>query len=157
MILMNPLKTASAQSRVGIASPFSVPSHTTYFADYLDAVGRHYTTDKRLCALTVAVMPCTILDGFAIKAAMPVENMVREFEQDISLFLNSDPRNRLLFYLTEYFSWYKDFSDSCICERLKLEGEGDRSQDSIVNRLFVDHRHEVVFSASWKDKGAPTQ
>jgi hypothetical protein len=136
-----------------MASQFAVPSHTTYFAGYLDAVGRHYTTESRLCALTVAVMPCTLLDGLAIEVAMPVENMVREFAHDVSLFLNTDPRNRLVFYLTEYFSWYKHFSDSCICERLKLEG-ARRSQDSISYRLFVEHRHEVVFLGSWKDKGA---
>ena len=136
-----------------MAGEFSVPSHTTYFAGYLDAVGRHYTDEKRLCALTATVMPSTILDGCAIKTATPVENVVREFERDISQFLNTDPRNRLLFYLTEYFSWYKDFSDTCVCEKLRLEGR-DLSHDHIAYRLFVEHKHAVLFLAYWKDKGA---
>ena len=46
---------------------FSVPSHTTYFAGYLDAVGRHYTDERRLCVLSAAVMPSMILDGFSIR------------------------------------------------------------------------------------------
>ena len=132
-------------------SPFAIPSHTTYLAGYLDEMVRHYTTEYRLCALTIAVMPCSILDGFAIAVASPVEDMVREFEREMSVFLNTDPRSRLLFYLTEYFSWYKDFSESCVCEKLRLEGDG-LSPDAVSYRLFVNHRHEVVFVASWKDK-----
>ena len=132
---------------------FSVPSHTLRFEGYLDAVGRHYTDEKRLCALTAALMPSRILDNHAIKTATPVENMVREFESDISRFLNTDPRNRLLFYLTEYFCWYKDFSDACVCEKLRLEG-GDISHDHTAYRLFVDHKHVVLFLAYWKDKAA---
>jgi hypothetical protein len=136
-----------------MAGEFSVPSHTIYFAGYLDAVGRHYTDEKRLCSLTAAVMPSKILDRLAIRTTTPVENMVREFERDISRFLNTDPKNRLLFYLTEYFCWYKDFSDMCVCEKLRLEG-GDLSHDHTAYRLFVDHKHEVLFLAYWKDKGA---
>ena len=48
--------------------------------------------------------------------------MVREFERDISQFLNTDPKNRLRFYLTEYFCLYKHSSDTCLCEKLRLEG-----------------------------------
>jgi hypothetical protein len=136
-----------------MAGEFSVMSHTIYFAGYLDAVGRHYTDEKRLCALTAAVMPSVILDGRTIRTTMPVENMVREFERDISQFLNTDPRNRLLFYLTEYFGWYKDFSDTCECVKLQLEG-GGLPHDHTAYRLFVDHKHEVLFLAFWKDKGA---
>jgi hypothetical protein len=135
-----------------MAGEFSVPSHTIYFAGYLDAVGRHYTDEKRLCALIADVMPSMILDGRAIKTTTPVENMVKEFERDISQFLNTDPRNRLLFYLTEYFGWYKDFSDTCVCEKLRLEG-GGLPHDHTAYRLFVDHKHEVLFLAYWKDKG----
>jgi hypothetical protein len=135
---------------------FSVSSHTTYFAGYLDAVGRHYTDEKRLCALSVAVMPSIILDGLAIRTITPVEDMVREFERDIAQFLNTDPRNRLLFYLTEYFDWYQQFSGSCVCEKLRLEG-GDLSHDHLAYRLFVDHKHVVLFLASWKDKWAMPQ
>jgi len=130
---------------------FSVPSHTLRFEGYLDAVGRHYTDENRLCALTAALMPSRILGNHAIKTSTPVENMVREFERDISCFLNTDPRNRLLFYLTEYFCWYKNFSHACVCEKLRLEG-GGISDDHTAYRLFVDHKYEVVFLAYWKDK-----
>jgi hypothetical protein len=132
---------------------FSVPSHTLRFGGYLDAVGRHYTDEKRLCALNAALMPSRILDNHAIKTTTPVENMVKEFERDISQFLSTDPRNRLLFYLTEYFCWYKEFSDACVCEKLGLEG-GGISRDHTAYRLFVDHKHVVLFLAYWKDKAA---
>jgi hypothetical protein len=138
-----------------MADEFSVPSHTVYFAGYLDAVGRHYTDETRLCALTATVMPSVILDGHTIKTTTLVDNMVREFERDISQFLNTDSRNRLLFYLTEYFRWYKDFSDTCECERLRLEG-GGLSHDHVAYRLFVNHKHEVLFLAYWKHKEAVT-
>lgn len=135
-----------------MTSEFSVPSHTLYFAGYLDAVGRHYTDEQRLCALTVAVTPSKILDDYAIRTKTPVENMAREFEHDISRFLGTDPRNRLLFYLTEYLCWYEHFSDAFECEKLRLEGDGI-SHDHIAYRLCVDHKHEVLFLAYWKDKG----
>jgi hypothetical protein len=138
-----------------MADEFSVPSHTVYFAGYLDAVGRHYTDEARLCALTATVMPSAILDGHTIKTTTLVDNMVREFERDISQFLNTDPRNRLLFYLTECFGWYKHFSDTCECERLRLEG-GGLSHDHLAYRLFVNHKHEVLFLAYWKHKEAAT-
>jgi hypothetical protein len=66
--------------------------------------------------------------------------------------VNTDPKNRLLFYLTEYFGWYRDFSDACECEKLRLEG-GGLSHDHVAYRLLVDHKHEVLFLAYWKDKG----
>lgn len=135
----------------GVAGEFSVPSHTTYLAGYLDAVGRHYTDEKRLCALSVALMPSMILAGLTIKTTTTVDNIVREFERDISRLLNTDPKNRLVFYLTEYFAWYKDCSATCVCEKLRLEGAGI-SHDHVGYRLFVDHKHAVVFLASWKDK-----
>jgi hypothetical protein len=94
-----------------------------------------------------------ILDGLAIKTTTPVQNMVKEFERDISQFLNTDPKNRLLVYLTEYFCWYKDFSDACVCEKLRFEG-GGISHDHTAYRLLVDHTHEVLFLAYWKDKEA---
>jgi hypothetical protein len=75
-----------------MSSEFSVPSHTLFFAGYLDAVGRHYTDDKRLCALTVTDRPSKILDGYAIKTKTPVENMVREFDRDISRYSEYGPK-----------------------------------------------------------------
>jgi hypothetical protein len=136
-----------------MAGDFSVPSHTTFFAGYLDAVGRHYSDDSRLCAITAAVLPAELLEGLAIISATPVENMVQEFDRDIAEFLNADPRSRLLFYLMDYFDWYKQFSDTCLCEKLRLKGR-DLPDDHIAYRLSIDHKHEVLFLGYWKDKGA---
>jgi hypothetical protein len=88
-----------------MAETFSVPSHTLFFNGYLDAVGRHFSDDERLCALTVAVTPSTILERLSIVGTTPVQDMVRAFDGDIAKFLHTDSRNRLVFYLIEYFVW----------------------------------------------------
>jgi hypothetical protein len=106
-----------------MASEFSVPSHTIFFDGYLDAVGRHYTDDKRLCALTVAVTPSRILERLSIASTTPVEDMPKAFDRDIAKFLHTDSRNRLVFYLIEYFVWYQQFSDICECERISSRGK----------------------------------
>ena len=134
-----------------MAYEFSVPSHTIFFAGYLDAVGRHYTDETRLCALTATVMPSVILDGLTIRTATPVDNLVREFDRDISRFLNADSKNRLVFYLIEYLRWYQDFSETFECEQLQLDG-GGLPHDHLAYRLLVDHKHEVLFLAYWKSK-----
>jgi hypothetical protein len=133
-----------------VSSQFSVPTHTTYFAGYLDTVGRKFTDGRRLCALSVALMPSAILTGLNILGATPVENVVKEFTRGISDFLNTDPRDRLVFYLIEYFVWYEEFSNTCVCEKLQLEGESHLSRHTAY-RLFVDHEYEVIFLAYWKD------
>jgi sigma-70-like protein len=134
-----------------MAGDFSVPSHTFFFDGYLDAVGRYYTDDRRLCALTAAVTPSKILERLSIASSTPVEDMVKAFDSDIAKFLHTDSRSRLVFYLIEYFVWYKEFSDICECERIQFTGE-DFPHEHIAYRLFIDHTHEVLFLAYWKDK-----
>ena len=129
-----------------------MPAHTTYFAGYLDAVGRQYSTKSRLCSLTVHVMPTLLLDGISVEAAQPVEKMTVDFEREIARFLDANPRDPLIFYLTEYFGWYEDFADTCTCEKLSLEG-GALSPDYFAYRLNVNQEHEVVFLASWGARG----
>jgi hypothetical protein len=136
-----------------MAGEFSVSTHTTFFAGYLDAVGRQYSDDKRLCAITAAMRPADLFESISVERAEPVKNMLREFERDIARFLSADPRTRIVFYLTEYFDWYKQFSGSCVCEKVHLTGS-DLPTDHIGYRLFIDHAHEVLFVGYWKDKGA---
>jgi hypothetical protein len=135
-----------------MAAEFSVSSHTTYFAGYLDAVGRQFSTASQRCNLAVQVMPSTMLDRFSVKSAHPVERMIGDFQHDICKFLGADPKAPLLFYLIEYFSWYNHFSDVCSCEKLSLEGEG-LSPDHFAYRLKVNNQSEVVFLASWGTRG----
>jgi hypothetical protein len=138
-----------------MAESISVPAQTTFFAGYLDAVGRHYTDDQRLCALTaiLATSGGSRASGTKVTVVGPVENMVKEFEREISRFLSTDPRKRLVFYLTEYFCWYRDFTSSCVCQRVTLEGEGI-TDEQLGFRLYIDNEHEVLFLAYWKDKSA---
>jgi hypothetical protein len=144
---------SSCKKGLGMAREFSVPSHTTFFNGYLDAVGRHYSDESRLCAISAAIMPAESLQHLATVGTTPVENMVTEFASDSARFLGTDPRNRLVFYLIEYFDWFKQFSDNCVCERVRLSGDGF-PDDHIAYRLFIDETHEVLFLGYWKDKGA---
>jgi hypothetical protein len=136
-----------------MAFDFSVPTHTTFFAGYLDAVGRQYT-NERLCALTVRTTPAGIpLDGLEVSNVSPIENMVREFQADISRFLNADPKQRVVFYLVEYFCWYKEFSTRCDCHRVTVRGQGI-TDEQIGFHLNVNNEHDVVFLGYWRDSAA---
>jgi hypothetical protein len=136
-----------------MAFEFSVPTHTTFFAGYLDAVGRQYT-NERLCALTVRMTSTGgSLNGLEVSNASPVENMVREFQADISRFLNADPKHRVVFYLIEYFCWYKEFSTLCECQRVRVRGEGI-TDEQIGYRLNVNNEHDVVFLGYWRNSAA---
>jgi hypothetical protein len=136
-----------------MAFEFSVPTHTTFFSGYLDAVGRQYT-NERLCALTVRMAPTgSPIEGLSVSNAAPVENMVKEFQADISRFLNADPKQRIVFYLVDYFCWYKEFSSSCDCYRVMVRGEGI-TDEQIGFRLNVDNEHDVVFLGYWRDSAA---
>ncbi len=49
-----------------MADHFSVPTHATFFAGYLDAVGRQFTDGERLCMLSVVPyekLLCTAWDS----------------------------------------------------------------------------------------------
>jgi Sigma-70 factor, region 1.1 len=116
-------------------------------------VGRHYTDEKRLCAISATVLPAEFMERREIVSATPVDDMVRVFQGDIVTFLNADPRNRLVFYLIEYFDWFKQFSDNCVCERVRVTGEGFPNEH-IAYRLLINHTYEVLFLAYWMDKDA---
>jgi hypothetical protein len=137
-----------------MAFKFSVPTHTTFFDGYLDAVGRQHTNEQRLCALTIRASAAgTPLEGLAVSNATPVENMVREFQSDIAGFLNADPKQRVVFYLIDYFCWYKEFSTRCDCHRVRVQGEGI-TDEQIGFRLNVNDEHDVVFFGYWRDNAA---
>ncbi len=106
---------------------FSIKEHTVYFAGYLDAVGRVYSNDKYLYGLSARRIPNdSSLEkkvNISIIESKSIKNMVVHFEKAISELLKTDPRQRLLFYLIDYFSWFQEFSDSCVCEECVLSGE----------------------------------
>ncbi|MDH5786364.1 MAG: hypothetical protein OEZ16_12265 [Chromatiales bacterium] len=105
----------------------SVPEHITYLSGYMDAVGRAYTTDKILYTLEVSLIREgeSFEKNFNVKIVEEnkVSNMVRHIENSISSILNTDPRERLLFYLIEYLMWLEEFTDSCECKVLNITGE----------------------------------
>ena len=136
-----------------MGAQFSVSSHTTFFDGYLDATGRHYSGADRLCAMSASIMPAPWLERLTLVSATPVEDMVGSFENDISRFLNTSPRTPLLFYLIEYFGWFKEYSATCSCEKVRLTGRG-LSGGHVAYRLLIDQSQEVVFLGYWQARNA---
>src|ERR1700742_4584069 len=106
-------RRAAAQLRtLDMSWQFSVADHAIFFNGYLDAVGRHYSDDKRLCALSAALAPSDFLQQLSISSRAPVSDMTRDFDREVSALLATDSSVRLIFYLVEYFEWFREFSSS---------------------------------------------
>ena len=118
-----------------------------YFDGYLDAVGRQFSTNETLVALSSRVLDGQvsiedILSSNEYKF-IAAENNEINFEEDISTFLVTDPRERLLFYLVEYFEWFKQFSETYSCEKLHLSG--DNAPDKYLGYLLTCNKNIKIF------------
>ncbi len=105
---------------------FSIIDHVKFYDGYFDAVGRIFTTNEILIAPVVRVIgndeSIESLLSAKVVSLVTVEKMAVSFEKDISVFLGKDPRERLLFYLVDYFDWFDGFSETCICTKFELSG-----------------------------------
>jgi len=107
---------------------FALIEHVKFFDGYFDAVGRVFTTDEILIAPWVRIIKAgesieSLLSAEVVSSAT-VERMAVSFEKDICAFLGRDPRERLLFYLIDYFDWFDVFSETCLCTKFQLSGDG---------------------------------
>ena len=94
------------------------------FDGYLDAVGRQFSTDENLVALSSRVLDNQV--GIDDVVSSKEYEFIRansndvSFEKEINNFLGVNPKERLVFYLVEYFEWFKQFSETYSCEKLYL-------------------------------------
>ena len=99
-----------------------------YFAGYLDAVGKQFSTNETLIASSSRIIDeqTTVEEVLSSTeySFLELENNDSKFESEISSFLDTDPREKLLFYLVEYFDWFEHFSESYTCKKLALSGAG---------------------------------
>ena len=133
----------------------SIPEHTIYFDGYLDAVGRQYTTDEYLYCLNAYLINNSSLQkdfGLSIVESSTVKDMVVEFEKSISKMLNVDPRERLIFYMIEYFMWYQEYTEKCIVQKLVLKGD-DLPDNHLAYKLSINDSYEVLFLCHISQKG----
>ena len=125
----------------------SVPEHTIYFSGYLDAVGRQYTTEDYLYCLNVRLIDDASIQselGLSIVKCSDVADMVVDFETSISKILNTDPRERVIFYLIEYFMWYRDHFEKCVVKKLILQGD-NLPENHLAYKLIINDSFEVLF------------
>lgn len=133
----------------------TIPDHTMYFSGYLDAVGRVYTTEEELVSLTSAIVhdKASVDNEYGVEIAEEkvVSEMVASFEKSVSEFLSTDPTERLVFYLVEYFMWFQEYSESCVCKEctLKWKASPDRYL-AYKLRVNDDYNVLVILSASKK-------
>ena len=124
----------------------NVKEHTIFLNGYMDAVGRFYTNDKELVGITVQELENkTTLEeqlDCTIKSTNEVEDITIDFEKTISGFLNVDPRERMIFYLTEYVMWYKEFTKSLKCYKHELIGENIPTIHAAYT-LEVNNKHKI--------------
>ena len=101
-----------------------VIEHLQYFAGYLDAVTRLYTNEKILFTSVVINIPDNSslekIIGAKIIKEESIKNMA-SFEKDVSLIFKDSSKERILFYLTEYFLWFREFTSSCECKKYYFE------------------------------------
>lgn len=124
----------------------SVPEHTRFFDVFLDAVRRIYTTDDLLYGLSAWIIPKNSSIEALLNAKVIYSENIKEitvaFEKSTSDLLQSDPRERLIFYLVEYFSWFIKFTHSCECTSVKLEGK-DILLKHIAYLLKINDKYKV--------------
>jgi hypothetical protein len=136
---------------------FSPNDHTLFFDGYLDAIGRLFTTDEVLVAPAARVIKDdetieSILEC-EIQEAQVIENITGTFEKEISKFLDHDPRQRILFYLIEYFAWYSEFSHSCKCKKYTLKGN-DLPKEYLAYVITCNDNIDVLIYIYKKQKNA---
>lgn len=103
-----------------------IRDHALRFDGYLDAVGRQLSTSETLIAVSTRLLNEQVVVEDIINSKeyefLELESNNIGFEKEISSFLNTDPRERLLFYLIEYFEWFERFSETYTCKKLRLSG-----------------------------------
>ena len=132
----------------------STKDHVQFFAGYLDAVTRLYTTEKILYASTVILIPNVSSVEDQLNAKIIKEEKIKRmvlFEKDISSFLKVDPKNRMIWYLTEYFLWFEHFSSSCECKKYILSGD-NIPENHLAYKLLVNEKYHIIIYLSESKK-----
>ena len=133
----------------------SIPEHTIFFSGYMDAVSRLYSDHKVLCGMSAEILlegssisdrfKCTVIETKEIK------NMTTEFQHSVAELLQADTEQRVLFYLIDYFSWYKDLTISCHCTSYKLIG-ASIPEKYFAYMLNVNNEYNVLIYISLTNK-----
>lgn len=134
---------------------FSPERHATFLGGYMDAVGRAFTDDLVLYALTaswVAVDDVERVLGAAILDRTPVVSWAREFHVDCSSFLQTDGRDRLTYYLIEYIAWFEAFHAGAKASRLHCSPLPESEIEGHRYLIEIDAAHAVLLILSKQAK-----
>ena len=104
-----------------------VSEHIAYLSGYMDAVGRMLSTEHELIGLNArevdSVQALEQEFECEVRELIPVSSMALDFEKGVSSLFEVDPKNRVIFYLTEYVSWFEEYAASCITKKVVLNGK----------------------------------
>ncbi len=131
---------------------FSPERHATFLDGYMDAVGRAFTDDLVLYALTarwVKVDEMESVLGAAIIDRTPVVSWAREFNAVCTSFLQTDGRDRLTYYLVEYIEWFEAFHAGAKASRLHCSPLPQDEIDGHRYLIEIDAEHAVLL-IFWK-------
>lgn len=118
-----------------VMAPHLSITHLANFLDgYLDEVGRAVSTDT--CLYNLALRELEDIEraadvlGVEITALTDVERISREFQSIVEGFLGLNGRDRLSYYLIEYYGWFEAFHGAnrvsrieCRCIRPEVEAQ----------------------------------
>jgi hypothetical protein len=103
-----------------------IPKHTNFICGYMDAMVRAYSGGEHVIGLSAIIIPCdsSVEEELScrITSSEEIENLSHSFCKELSILLNTDSREKVLFYLVEYLTWYKEYTISCKCLKLELSG-----------------------------------
>lgn len=121
-----------------------IEKHINFVNGYMDAVGRIFTTEKFLFSLWAEQRSERLekSPGLNITGQETMPDFVRELEQQVSEFFDSDPRERLLFYLLEYLVWFREFTDYFECYKIQVEFDPE-NRKYLAYRFVVNGSQEI--------------
>lgn len=131
---------------------FSPERHATFLDGYMDAVGRAFTNDAFLYALTACWVHVDDLEhvlGAVIVDRTPVTCWAREFHDVCTSFLQTDGCDRLTYYLIEYIEWFDAFQPGAKASRLHCSPLPDDEIDGHRYLIEIDAEHAALL-IFWK-------
>ena len=103
----------------------------------MDATARVFTTETVLVSMWAEIIPNRQSLRSEMQAKIIGENLVQDpvlhFENAVEDFLHVKATTRLLFYLVEYWMWFKEYTKSFKCFELSVEF----SQPVIKQRVYI--------------------
>ena len=105
-----------------MAPHISVTQHAHRLDGYMDAVGRVTSTDSLLYGLALRELAsrddASDILGVDIESLDTVQSIPREFQPIVEDFLGLNGRDRLSYYLIDYYEWFERYHGATAIHRV---------------------------------------